>query len=251
MTSSGKAPTRASPFGIALGITTFLWTAPAAAFPPYRSTDAETAEVGELEVRLGLGRLEREGADNEYAAPLARVNLGLRPNLELVSEFEHPTQDEASDEAAFGFKWVSGPGMLRFGIETLALPPMSASHAGMGVESQLIATLRTGSFRIHANAGGFYDSRPSEDERGRRGSLLVERQVGPARYGIEIFARKAHSEEVRAQLGPGVILKVGSFDIRAGLHMGLTSETPDMAVSVWISRAWTVWEPTRSRVLAK
>jgi hypothetical protein len=52
--------------------------------------------MGELEVRLGLGRLEREGADNDYMSPLARVNLGLRPNLELVSEFEHPTQDSSA-----------------------------------------------------------------------------------------------------------------------------------------------------------
>ena len=203
--------------------------------------------MGEIEVRLGLGRLEREGGDNEYAAPLARVNLGLGPNLEFTSEFEHPTQEDASDEAAFGFKWVSGPGALRFGIETLALPPMSASHAGMGVESQLIATLRTGPFRVHANAGGFYDSRPVDDERGRRGSLLVERQVGRARYGIEIFARKAHSEEVRAQLGAGMILKIGSFDVRAGLHAGLTSETPDLTVSLWVSRAWGVWRPAQKR----
>ncbi len=220
-----------------------LWPLRAPAFPPYRSTDAETAETGELEVRRGLGRLERESADNEYTVPLTRVNLGLRPNLELITEFEHPTNDESSDEVAFGFKWVSPPRELSFGVETLALPPMSAIHAGMGVESQALATLRRGSFRLHINAGGFYDSRPADDERGWRGSVLVEQQRGRARLGLEIFAKKARSEKTRAQLGPGIILQLGSFDIRAGLHVGLTSETPDLAVSFWISRKWPLWQP--------
>ena len=39
-------------------------SADAVAFPPYRSTDADTAEPGELEVRLGLLRVEREDDDN-------------------------------------------------------------------------------------------------------------------------------------------------------------------------------------------
>jgi hypothetical protein len=227
-----------------------LWPLRALAFPPYRSTDAETAETGELEVRLGLGRLERESADNEYTVPLARVNLGLRPNLELITEFEHPTNDESADEAAFGFKWVSPLRELRFGVETLALPPMSAGHAGMGVESQALATLRRGSFRVHVNAGGFYDSRPADDERGWRGSVLIEQQRGRARLGVEIFAKKARSEKARAQLGPGIILQMGSFDIRGGLHVGLTSETPDLAVSFWISRKWGVWRPAKMHASA-
>jgi hypothetical protein len=87
---------RCASFWIVLGITAILWSAPAVAFPPYRSTDAEIAEVGELEVRVGLGRLERESADNEYASPLARVNLGLWPDLELVSEFPTATREWAS-----------------------------------------------------------------------------------------------------------------------------------------------------------
>lgn len=232
---------------IALGVFVALDPALVAAFPPYRSTDAETADPGALEARLGLIRLEREGNDNEYTVPLARLNLGLRANFELIAEFEHPTDDERADEAAFGLKWASGPGAVSFGVESLALVPTSASHSGMGVESQLLATLRRGPFRVHMNAGGFYDWRPADDERGWRGSVLAERQQGRVRVGLELFAKKTLSERLRAGLGPGVILDVGPFDVRAGLHVGLTSETPDLALSFWIARQWKVWRrPARN-----
>jgi hypothetical protein len=239
MSSSARRGPRGPALRIALGAALSLGPCAARAFPPYRSTDAETAGTGELEVRLGVGRLERESSDNEYTTPLARVNLGLRPDLEAIAEFEHPTGDGSADEAALGFKWVARAGALRVGIETLALPPMSARHSGMGVESQAVATLRRGALRLHVNAGGFHDSRPVGDERGWRGSVLAERQRGRARLGIELFGRKARSEPLRAQLGSGIILQLGSFDVRAGVHVGLTSETPDLALSFWISRSWS------------
>ncbi len=57
----------------------------AVAFPPYRSTDADTAEPGQLEVRLGLLGVEREDDDNAYSSPLLRANLGLPRHLELIT----------------------------------------------------------------------------------------------------------------------------------------------------------------------
>ena len=50
-----------------------LCSAPAAwAFPPYRSTDAGTADPGTLELRLGLVRLVRQEQDDSYRSPLLR-----------------------------------------------------------------------------------------------------------------------------------------------------------------------------------
>ena len=80
--------------------------APAFAFPPYRSTDADTADPGALEVRLGLVRIAREDQDNRYESPLLRINLGLPGSFELVSEFAYLPEEERAHDAAVGFKWI-------------------------------------------------------------------------------------------------------------------------------------------------
>ena len=77
------APSRAL---ITAALLAGLSGSPAAAFPPYRSTDADTADPWVFEARLGLLRLRRDGGDNVYSSPLLRLNLGLPHGLELVSE---------------------------------------------------------------------------------------------------------------------------------------------------------------------
>ena len=66
-----------------------LTAAAAEAFPPYRSTDAETADPWTIEGRLGALRFRRDEGENTYVTPLLRLNLGLPHRLELVSELEH------------------------------------------------------------------------------------------------------------------------------------------------------------------
>ena len=214
----------------------------APAFPPYRSTDAETAEPGTLEARLGLVRLEREHHDDTYTSPLLRANLGLVENLELVSEFEYRPEQERVEDGAVGLKAVSPAGPWHVGIETLALLPVSPDHSGVGVESQLVGTLRRAPLRLHLNAGGFYDPRPADAEQGWRASLLAEVEKGRARPGVELFAKQVHGESIRAQAGVGVILDVGPFDVRSALHLGLTSAAPNLAASVWIAWHGRLWQ---------
>ena len=213
----------------------------ARAFPPYRSTDAETAPPGRLELRAGLLRAEREDHDTRYTTPLLRVNLGIARNVELVSELEYVPEDARLGDGALGFKWAVPGKRVGVGVETLALLPVSSNHSGAGVESQLVATLRRGSLRLHANAGGFYDDRPDDVERGWRASLLGEWERGPARLGAELFAKQVHGEPVLAQAGPGLILSLGALDLRASLHAGLTSEAPDVTVNLWISTSRALW----------
>jgi hypothetical protein len=127
------------------------------------------------------------------------------------------------------------------GVETLALLPVSSRHSGVGVESQLLATWRGEGVQVHANAGGFYDPRLRDVERGWRASLLAEVERGRARFGAELFAKQIHGEGVRVEAGPGVIWGIGPIDVRAGLHVGLSSEAPDLRASLWLSwegRAW-------------
>ena len=222
----------------ALATAVVLPTSIAWSFPPYRSTDAETAEPGTVELRVGLARVEREDHDSSYASPLLRVNLGLVEDLELVSELEYLPEEEQLGDGALGVKAVAPLGPLRVGIETLALLPVSSELSGVGVESQLLATWGRAPLALHVNAGGFYDPRPDEIERGWRASLLAELERGRARAGLEAFAKQVHGESVAVQAGPGVILDVGPVDVRTALHVGLTREAPDLMGSLWITWKW-------------
>lgn len=206
----------------------------ALAFPPYRSTDAETADPWDLEGRLGFVRFTRDEGENTYASPLLRINFGLPQRVELIGEFEYLPVEGRVGDAAAGLKWVPYFEDLSFGIEVLALLPVS-SVGGAGVESSLLATQRWEPVDLHLNVGGFYDARPTPIEKGWRASLLSELDVGRFRPGIELFAKQVLSVPVALQGGAGVIVKLGPIDLRAGAHAGLTEVAPDFAASFWVA----------------
>ena len=214
---------------------------PAWAFPPYRTTDADVADPGIAEVRLGLLKVEREDSKHEYFSPLVRANLGLGHDLEIVSELEYSQNKDRVTDAAVGLKWARLDGSMGIGVETLALLPVTASEDGLGVEAQLLATLQKGPFSMHINAGGLYDGRPTPSERAGRASLLGELRWGRLRPGLELFAKKVSGERTVVQLGPGVIIDAGRFDIRAAVHVGLTREAPDLTLSLWVTWDLAVW----------
>ena len=217
-----------------LACATCCIAAPAWAFPPYRSTDADTADPGTLEVRLGLVRVARdEDQDNAYESPLLRINLGLPRSFELISEFAYLPKGERVGDAAVGFKWVPLRRWFSVGVETLALLPVSSDDDGAGVESQLLATFGEDDLRLHLNAGGFYDARPADAEHGWRASALAEYQWGRFRPGLELFAKQVRSESLRVEVGP--------VDLRTALHVGLTREAPDLIGSLWLSWKWPIW----------
>lgn len=214
---------------------------PAYGFPPYRSTDAETADPWTLEARLGLFRIKREARHNAYASPLLRVNFGLPRNLELVSEFEYRPDEGQVADAAIGLKWVPIMQALSLGVETLVLLPVSQKNERAGIESSLLTTLRVGTLHMHINAGGFYDARSRESESGWKSSGLVEMRLGRFRPGVEVFASQVRTQPVQILVGPGVIFDVGPFDLRIGLHVGLTREAADITPSLWVTSKFPVW----------
>ena len=212
-----------------------LLEAPAAhAFPPYRSTDAETADPWDLEGRLGLIRFTRDEGENIYASPLLRINFGLPQRVELTGEFEYLPVDGRVGDAAAGLKWVPYFRDLSLGIEVLALLPVS-SEGGAGIEASLLATQRWEPVELHLNAGGFYDGRPFPVEKGWRTGLLGEIALGRVRPGVELFAKQVLSEPVAVQGGGGVIVKFGPMDLRTGVHAGLTDAAPDFVASFWVA----------------
>jgi hypothetical protein len=218
-----------------------LFGAPAKAFPPYRSTDADTADPYALELRVGLVKVQREGTETEVAAPLARLNFGLPRKVELISEFEYRSEDREFRDAALGGKWIPlFSESFSMGVEALALLPVRPGDDVTGVEAQLVATFWSERARTHVNAGGFHDPRGSADEDGWRASVLTEFPRDSWRPGVELAAKQVDGEDADVRAGLGAIFDVGRFDVRAGAHAGLTEAAPDFVVSLWVSTKVTL-----------
>jgi hypothetical protein len=214
-----------------------LHAAQAQAFPPYRSTDAEVADPWALEARLGLLRVVRDQGQNSYTTPLVRMNLGIPSGFEAVSEFEYSASEGRVEDAAAGLKWVPVRARFSFGTEVLALLPIS-SEGGAGAQALLLTTYRDAPVRLHLNGGGFYDARPVDEELGWRAGLLAELELGRARPGVELFTVRVNGEPVRVAAGAGTIVDVGLFDMRAGIHVGITDAAEDLRASLWIAKAF-------------
>jgi len=214
---------------------------PARAFPPYRSTDADVADPWTLEARVGLVRLTREQGENSFTTPLLRLNLGIPAGLEAVSEFEYSATERQIEDAAVGLKWVPLRARFSFGTEVLALLPIS-SEGGAGTQALLLATYREAPIRLHLNGGGFYDTRPVEEELGWRASLLGELEFGCVRPGLELFTARVNDEPVQVAVGAGAIVDLNVVDVRAGVHLGITEAAPDWRASLWVARAFPLTE---------
>jgi len=205
-------------------------------FPPYRSTDADTAAPWTLEARLGLLKIQHADRQNSYTSPLLRLNFGFTRHFEILSEFEYDIEEGRVGDGAVGFKWAPIQRSISLGIETLMLLPVSSEYSGVGVESQLLATIERDRYQVHVNAGGFYDPRRKVTENGWRASVLTEARFGRFKPGLELFAKQVHHESTQVQAGPGIIFDLGPFEVRSAVHFGLTSSAPDFVTSLWISK---------------
>lgn len=209
------------------------------AFPPYRSTDAGTADPHEVELRLGVMEIERDSGRTELLSPLLQANLGLPNGLELISELEYSPRGEGLKDGALGAKWATPVSdTLSIGVETLALAPVSRSTSGLGVESALLATIRTERYELHLNAGGFHDPRAGPAESGWRASALVEIPRRDHRVGLELFATDSSRGRTDVRAGAGLIYELGRFDVRTGVHVGLTPAAPDVGMNLWLTTSF-------------
>jgi hypothetical protein len=225
---------------LVVSLLTICVTFPALAFPPYRTTDAETAGDDTLEARIGLLRLQVRDSHSTRTAPLSRVNYGIGSHFEVISELEYAIDEHELDEGALGFKWAKLDEGRGIGVETLVLLPVRSELSGAGIESQLIRTWQQERSRIHLNAGAFYDPRGTATERGWRASALAEFPRGSLRPGVELFVRDSDTTDTRIQAGVGLIASLPRVEIRTGLHVGLNDAAPDLEGSVWLSWKWRV-----------
>lgn len=211
---------------------------PSLAFPPYDTTDAETAGTSAIEFRLGLLEIEKTGSDSERRTPLTNLNFGIGPHFEVSSELEYAPDDDQLDDAAIGFKWAAPRGNLSIGVETLTLLPAQPDQRGAGIESQFLVTFGRERWQAHGNAGFFHDPRGDETERGWRGSILAEFPRAHLRPGVELFVRDSNVTGTEMQVGVGLIASLERVEVRTGLHVGLNDAAPDLEGNFWLSWKW-------------
>lgn len=236
----GPAPRGRGSIAIVAAMAAIGWPGSVRAFPPYRSTDAETADPWSLEARLGLLRWAQDGEATAYSSPLLRLNFGLPHGVELISELEHAGGGEGLTDAAVGVKWVPWAGSgTSLGVETLVLLPVSEG-TGTGIEANLLTTYRRGALRLHLNLGGFHVEREPEPAEGWRAGVLVEWRLARVRPGFEVFARQVKSDPVEVLAGPGIIIRTRPLDVRLGVHVGLTGAAPDIVTDTWVAGAWSL-----------
>lgn len=133
------------------------------AYRPFDGTDADIAEVGELELEVGPAQLERLDGATMYT-PASVINYGIADGFELVTDLDGVvgggTSLFASDVLV---KYVVRDGSLQdragpsLAIETGALlPDLPVRDSGFGWIATLIASQRWDHMTVHVNATGFY-----------------------------------------------------------------------------------------------
>jgi len=136
----------------------------AAAYRPFKSTDADVVDRGALEIELGALTVERDDGRTGYITPGLILNYGLTGALELVGEFEleNPPGDpwQIADPGLF-LKAQLKEGALqdRSGLSIAAelgalLPSSKEGENDLGGEAILIASGALSSFTYHVNFGG-------------------------------------------------------------------------------------------------
>jgi hypothetical protein len=213
---------------------------PASAFPPYRSADATPATPYELGIRLGVGRFQWDAGRSGVTAPLLRTGLGLPEGFEVIAQLEYSPRENRIGDGALGGKWATAvTDTVSVGVETFALLPVRPSTGGVGVESLLVATLRSDTYRLHLNAGGFYDPRAGPAQSGWRASALAEVAPRPGqRIGFEVFGKDSDRGRPDLRAGVGLIHDLGRFDVRTAVHVGLSPAAPDVVTSLWVTTSF-------------
>jgi hypothetical protein len=62
----------------------------------------------------------------------------------------------------------------------------------------------------------------------------------PVRPGLELFTARLNDEPLRVAAGTGAIVDVDIFDVRAGVHVGITDAAEDLRTSIWISKVFAL-----------
>jgi hypothetical protein len=155
--------------GLAVALAVGSWSAPALAYRPFDSTDADVAKPRELEFEIGPAGYLREEHDHFVVAPAIIANAGILEGWEVVLEGKNriratSTPDEPHDElgdAALSLKAMLREGSMQdksglsLATEFGALLPATGPDTGFGASAALILSQRIGVGTAHLNGGAF------------------------------------------------------------------------------------------------
>jgi hypothetical protein len=149
----------------ALGALLLLWPLPASAYRPFDGTDADVAELHELELEIGPAGYYRQGSALDFVSG-GVINFGFAPGFELVlqgfaylpNDASSPALNKFTDTGAFvKHVWrdgcLQGNGGPSFATETGPLLPTVNDASGFGAYvGGILSTCVGESLIIHWNA---------------------------------------------------------------------------------------------------
>jgi hypothetical protein len=142
-----------------------FWSATAAAYRPFNSTDGDAAKLGSVELEIGPLGYVQLGPQRYLVAPALVANLGIVERTELVLEGRNFVRlagagpDWQLADAAFSVKTVLREGCLQdatgpsVATEVGVLFPASSGDSGIGGSAALIVSQRVDAGTAHLNAG--------------------------------------------------------------------------------------------------
>jgi hypothetical protein len=233
-----------------IGCGLLVWLAcplAALAYRPFFSTDAAVTDQGVSEMELGIFDFTNHRGQNALAVPAVRYNLGFAPNWEIAAEGALQVYDSASSrdmgilDPQLNLKGVLLEGPLQEGrspislaLEIGALLPETVRDSGVGFQSVLVGSFRTGEFTWHVNVGGGLE-RESLDLVGVWG-IIIERPFAKAlRIAVEL-----NGESTRGSGPANSALLALLWDHRkvtydAGVRFGLSKAAPDVAFTMGLT----------------
>jgi hypothetical protein len=163
------SPRRSVPLAVLLAATACAWSRPARAYRPFDQTDADVAELHDVELELGPVGVLHDPGGTTYI-PGFILNYGVVPRVELVFDAHHafvfggPDVEAHRRQLDTGLfaKTVVREGVLQglpgpsVAVEVGALLPTVPLAGGVGAAVTAIASERWPALAIHLNAEGDY-----------------------------------------------------------------------------------------------
>ena len=228
-----------------------MLSAPALAYRPFDSTDADVAGPGEFELELGpLGWL-RQGADTFRVAPAVVANLGLPWDSELVLEGERQVAlDPAASEPKTSLvdtgvfvKTVLREGALQdargpsVAAEYGVLLPEVHGQSGTGASLTGIVSQRWEAGTLHLNAALAYNREHEPDL--FLGGILEGPYAWTVRPVAEVFGEQASGSPRTSSALVGAIWRA-SDDLTLDFGLRFAHSGDESIREIRLGLTWTL-----------
>ena len=227
-----------------------MLSAPALAYRPFDSTDADVAGPGELELELGPVGWLREGAERFRVAPAVVANLGLPWRSELVLEgqrqvaLEPATGEPKTSVVDTGLfvKTVLREGALQdargpsVAAEYGVLLPEVHGESGTGASLAGIVSQRWEAGTLHLNAALAWNREHEPDV--FLGAILEGPYTWTVRPVVEVFGEQASGSPRTSSALLGAIWRARD-DLTLDLGLRYAHAGEDLVREVRLGLTWT------------